>query len=84
VTSDNCYSGDLVSFTAVNESDDVAQIFMDELKKDVKRWYERTKFPKNMVFTDHDKKVYSEADVYECAVCSCTGHVFLSSEYFAN
>ena len=36
VTTDNSHSGDLVSFTAVNESDDVAQMFMEELEKDVK------------------------------------------------
>jgi hypothetical protein len=68
VTTDNSYKGDLVSFTAVNESDDVARIFMDELEKDVKRWYERTKFPKDMIFSDHDEKLFNESDV--CHICN--------------
>ena len=68
VTTDHSHKGDLVSFTAVNESDDVAQIFLEELEKDVKRWYDRTKYPKAIIFTDHDKGLYDEADV--CHTCN--------------
>jgi hypothetical protein len=68
VTTDNSHKGDLVSFTAVNRSEDVAQIFMEKLQKDIKRWYERTKFRKAMIFTDHDEKLYDETVV--CHICN--------------
>ena len=67
VTTDNSYKGDLVSFTAANESDDVAQIFMEELEKDVKRWYERTKFSKAMILTKDDERMFDEATT--CHIC---------------
>ena len=41
--------------------DDVAEIFMDTLEKDIKEIYKKFKFPKKMIMTMHDKIVYDNS-----------------------
>jgi len=44
------YSRD-TCFTAEDETDDAAQIFIDRLEEDIKEIYNRFKFPEEMIFT---------------------------------
>src|SRR5688572_25285125 len=64
---DNLYSQAPVMFTAENEDDDVAQIFIDTLIENVKDIYKRFKFPKRMIFGKKDKELYDSASV--CHIC---------------
>src|SRR5688572_17219211 len=64
---DDIYSQAPVTFTAENEDDDVAQIFIDTLIENVKDIYNRFKFPKRMIFKRKDKELYDSATV--CHIC---------------
>ena len=64
---DDLYSQDPVMFTAENEDDDVAQIFIDTLIENIKDIYKRFKFPKRMIFGKKDKELYDSATV--CHIC---------------
>ena len=64
---DDLYSQDPVMFTAENEDDDVAQIFIDTLIENIKDIYKRFKFPKRMIFRKKDKELYDSATV--CHIC---------------
>ena len=64
---DNLYSQAPVMFTAENEDDDVAQIFIDTLIENIKDIYKRFKFPKQMIFRRKDKELYDSATV--CHIC---------------
>jgi hypothetical protein len=59
----NVYCQEPVTFTAENESDDVAQIFIDTLEENIKDIY-KFKFQQKMVFTAADAKEYDAASVY--------------------
>ena len=48
---DEVYRKEPVSFTTQNENDDVAQIFVDRLEKDVKQIYTQFQLPKRMLFS---------------------------------
>ena len=64
---DDLYSQAPVTFTAENEDDDVAQIFIDTLIENIKDIYKRFKFPKQMIFRKKDKELYDSATV--CHIC---------------
>src|SRR5688572_7004230 len=64
---DDIYSRAPITFTAENEDDDVAQIFIDTLIENVKDIYNRFKFPKRMIFKRKDKELYDSATV--CHIC---------------
>src|ERR1043165_8232214 len=64
---DSVYSRDPVMFTAENEDDDVAQIFLDSLIKDIKQIYNQFKFKKPMIFGKTEQKCFSEAT--NCHIC---------------
>ena len=64
---DDLYSQAPVMYTAENEDDDVAQIFIDTLIENVKDIYKRFKFPKRMIFGKKDKELYDSASV--CHIC---------------
>ena len=51
---DTLYSQEPVIFVQEND-DDVAQIFIDTLEKNIKDIYKKFKFPKSMIMTMHDK-----------------------------
>ena len=47
---------------------DVAQIFIDTLKKNIQEIYKKFKFPKSMIMTTHDKLVYDNSNL--CHICN--------------
>ena len=54
---DIIYSHKHVIFVKEYDDDDVAQIFIDTLEKNIKDIYKKFKFPKRMTLTTHDKLV---------------------------
>ena len=64
---ENVYKGKLVTYTAKSETDDVAGKFVESIGEDVIDIYERTKFPKKIVMTDEDEKIYNDSKV--CHIC---------------
>ena len=58
---DTLYSQEPVIVEKENDDDDVAQIFIDTLEKNIKDIYETFKFPKSMIMTMHDKLVYDNS-----------------------
>ncbi|XP_065681600.1 uncharacterized protein LOC136095231 [Hydra vulgaris] len=62
------YQSKLVTFTASNEDEDVAQKLVDTLEEDVKKIYnDYLKFPKKMIFTSKDKNNFDNAKI--CHIC---------------
>ncbi|XP_065654942.1 uncharacterized protein LOC136081545 [Hydra vulgaris] len=61
------YQSNPVSFTASNETDDVAQIFVDRLQEDIIKICNRIKFKKNIVYTHENKNDFDAAT--ECHIC---------------
>ena len=64
---DDLYSQAPVMYTAENEDDDVAQIFIDTLIENIKDIYKRFKFPKQMIFGQKEKELYDSATI--CHIC---------------
>jgi len=64
---DNFYTQDPVWYTAENEDDDVAQIFVNTLEADIKRIYNKLNFPKKMILTNDESKRYQKATT--CHIC---------------
>ena len=52
---DTLYSQEPVGFVKEFNDDDVAQIFMETLEKNIKEIYKKFKFSKSMIMTMHDK-----------------------------
>ena len=51
-----------MSYTAKSEDDDVAQIFLEDLERDLRCiWSKKFKDPANMIFTEEDKRNYDKA-----------------------
>ena len=65
---DTLYSQEPVIFVEEFEDDDVAQIFIDTLKKNIKDIYKKFKFPKSMIMTMHDKFIYDNSTL--CHICN--------------
>ena len=68
-----CFDDTLLSqqpdtFVKEFNDDDVAQIFMETLHKNIKEIYKKFKFPKNMKMTRHDKMVYDNSTL--CHICN--------------
>ena len=83
---DEVYSQEPVSFTAENENDDVAQIFVDMLEQDIRQIYNQFQLPKRMIFTEADKKKFTAAT--KCHICekalgddSVSDHCHLSGKF---
>ena len=55
-------------FVKENDDDDVAQIFLDTLEKNIKDIYKKFKFQKIMIMTMHDKLVYDNSTL--CHICN--------------
>jgi len=62
-----------VIYTAKGEDDDVAHIFLEELKEDLRCIWSKKKFkdPVNMIFTEKDKRNYDKAT--KCHICGKDG-----------
>ena len=65
---DTLYSHQPVSFVREFSDDDVAQIFMDTLEKNIKEIYKKFKFPKSVIITMHDKLFYDNFTL--CHICN--------------
>ena len=65
---DALYSQQPVTFVNEFNDDDVAQIFIDTLEKNIKDIYKMFKFPKSMIMTIHDKLVYDTFTL--CRICN--------------
>ena len=83
---DKMYSQEPVTFSAQSENNDVAQIFVDKLKEDIRRIYKLFQLPKRMIFTAADKKKFIEATT--CHICEkalsddrVRDHCHLSGKY---
>ena len=65
---DTIYSQEPVTFVTEFNDEDVAQIFMDILEKNIKDIYTKFKFPKSMIMTEHDKLAYDNFTL--CHICN--------------
>ena len=65
---DKLYSQQPVTFVKEFNDDDVAQMFMDTLEKNIKEIYKKFKFPKKMLMAMHDKMVYDNSTL--CHICN--------------
>ena len=65
---DTLYSQELVTFVKEHNDDDVAQIFINTLEKNIKYIYKKFKFPKCMIMTMHDKLVFDNSTL--CHICN--------------
>jgi len=64
-----------VTYTAENEDDDVAQIFLEKLEKDLRDIWRIKKYKDSadMIFTEEDKRNYDKAT--KCHICGKDGFV---------
>ena len=83
---DTLYSQQPVTFVQEFNDDDVAQIFIDTLEKNIKEIYEKFKFPKSMIMIMHDKLVYDNSTLRH--ICNAElgkdkvrAHCHLSDEF---
>ena len=64
---DNLFSPKLVKYTAKSPDDDISQLFIESLEKDIKEIYNKFKKPKKMVMTREDRMTYKKAT--HCHIC---------------
>ena len=64
---DNLFSPKLVKYTAESTDEDIPQLFVESLEKDIKEIYNRFKKPKKMVMTQEDKIDFRRAT--HCHIC---------------
>ena len=64
---DNLFSPKLVKYTAKSPDDDISQLFIKSLEKDIKEIYNKFKKPKKMVMTREDRMTYKKAT--HCHIC---------------
>ena len=83
---DTLYSQEPVTFVKEFNDDDVAQIFIDTIEKNIKEIYKKLKFPKSMIMTMHDKLDYDNSIL--CHICNeelgkddVRGHCHLSCKF---
>ena len=65
---DTLYCQEPVTFVKEFNDDDVAQIFIDTLEKNIKEIYKKFKLPKSMIMTMHDKLVDDNFTL--CHICN--------------
>ena len=65
---DTLYSQEPVTFVIEHNDDDVAQILIDTLEKNIKEIYKKFEFPKSMIITMHDKTAYDNQT--RCHICN--------------
>ena len=64
---DNLFSPQLVQYTAESTDEDIPQLFVESLEKDIKEIYNKFKKPKKMVMTQEDKIDFRRAT--HCNIC---------------
>ena len=67
-----CFDDDILTpllkhYTAKSPDEDIPQLFVESLEKDIKEIYNRFKIPKKMVMTKEDKINYEKATI--CHIC---------------
>ena len=65
---DTLYSQVPVTFVKEHNDDDVVQILIDTLEKNIKDIFEKFKFSKSMIMTIHDKTAYDNSTL--CHICN--------------
>ena len=65
---DTLHSQEPVTFVKELNDDDVAQIFINTLEKNIKEIYKKFKFSKGMIMTMHKKLVYDNSTL--CHICN--------------
>ena len=65
---DTLYSQEPVTFIKEHNDDDVTQIFICTLEKNIREIYKKFKFPKSMIMTMHDKLAYDISTL--CHICN--------------
>ena len=65
---DTLYSQETVTFAKEFNDDDVAQISIETLEKNIKEIYKKFKFSKGMIMTQHDKFVNDNSTL--CHICN--------------
>ena len=64
---DNLFYPKLVKYTAESPDEDIPQLFIESLEKDIKEIYNKFKIPKKMVMTQEDKIDFRRAT--HCHIC---------------
>src|SRR6218665_747589 len=64
---DSLYLHEPTMFTADDEDDNAARVFIDSLEEEIREIYNRFKFAKKMIFTKEDAKNYNAATT--CHIC---------------
>ena len=64
---DNLFYPKLVKYTAESPDEDIPQLFIESLEKDIKEIYNKFKKPKKMVMTQEDKIDFRRATI--CHIC---------------
>ena len=64
---DDIFSPKLVKYTAKSPDEDIPQLFIESLEKDIKEIYNKFKIPKKMVMTREDRMTYKKAT--HCHIC---------------
>ena len=64
---DDIFSPKLVKYTAKSPDDNIPQLFIESLEKDIKYIYNKFKKPKKMVMTREDRMTYKKAT--HCHIC---------------
>ncbi|EDO27575.1 predicted protein, partial [Nematostella vectensis] len=67
-----CFDGDisppeLVRYTAESPDEDIPQLFVESLESDIKKIYDKFRFPKKVKMTPKDKIAYNDAT--HCHIC---------------
>ena len=65
---DTLYSQEPVAFVKKFNDDDIVQISIETLEKNIKEIYKKFKFPKSMIMTMHDNLVYDNSTL--CHICN--------------
>ena len=61
------YKQDPILFTAKDENDDVAKVFVENIEKEVKQFYNHFKFPKKMIFGKTEEEEFIKSE--NCHLC---------------
>ena len=64
---DSVYTPKPVTYTKESENDDVLQILVEMLEKDIRDIYQKFKFEKKMIFGNLEKKIYQKSTT--CHIC---------------
>ena len=61
------YEQEPIIYTKTSKDDDVVELFVETIEKEIKKFYNTFKFPKMMKFCEKEKKLFKEAT--HCHIC---------------